>query len=223
MIVGGLGIMFISGVIKVKSAPQILVSEVGELTPTPRPERIFMDCRISYDRRRVKIRWKPYDADYYHFSVRFRDGGEQSFLQRPPFKVEEGFAVWNKLVSTQTAERWEFAVVVVRGYKNNTTVQRGFSGCAFTWVSPTPTPRVIRGDLNGNNKAYERGDVMCGIVNYLKLDGRPFDVGGSQDKSVFDVNKDNVFDRKDVVRLITNYMNRPRTGKAGKCVYIYEK
>ena len=87
-------------------------------------------------------------------------------------------------------------------------------------LTPTPTPLVLIGDTNNNHTAFDRGDVICGINQYLAHQGQPVTIPSNK-VSPYDINSDFVFNRQDVILTIISYLTSPRSGSQGSCQPLF--
>ncbi|NOY14715.1 MAG: hypothetical protein GXP43_00670 [bacterium] len=121
----------------------------------------------------------------------------------------------------------------ITGQIDSYTLGRRRSTASFTCSSgdgipnppatPTPVPaddfalptlppgQIAVGDLNNNSVTNDRGDVLCAIVKYLSLKGSYHNFPNSNQTYVYNLDKsDDQFNRKDVIKIIVNYLNSSR-------------
>jgi len=146
-------------------------------------------------------------------------------LDEPSLGVEKVF--WFRAVSSQwgpglfnkAGKEWEADEYTINQpfYDNYQAMvnQQVYDGPMLDWrrlVEPEESSVVV-GDVNGNGIGFERYDVLCMVVKYLKYPGSTLSVS-----SPYDLKTDRILDRVDVIRMVVGYLkNNQRSGTPGTC------
>jgi len=95
--------------------------------------------------------------------------------------------------------------------------------CKVTVPIVTPTPgvtggpdipgRLVLGDVNGNGQFYDRGDVMCAMIQYLRNGVRPMETA-----SRYDLDSNGRFNRQDVMWFVVRYLKSGSPMGSGACL-----
>lgn len=112
-------------------------------------------------------------------------------------------------------------LVPVNDINNNPTMNDvGGGGNQINTFPPSSQTQIKVGDLNNNGQAFDRGDVVCAIIKYLSNQGKAYQFPDPNQEYVYNIDtRDNEFNRKDVVKMVVEYLRDSKIG-SGSCLDI---